>query len=64
MNLEGKTMQIRNIPQKAQIDGVFDFVDLLFELVGLFNALIQAIFNLGQLLNGEQPFPIGTNGII
>jgi len=56
---KGVEMKTKVIPQKAEVDDLFDFIDLLYEIIDLFNVLFQAIYNLGQLLNGESPTNVG-----
>jgi len=36
----------------AAIEDVFDILDLLFQFIDLFNALLAAILNFGNFLNG------------
>jgi len=42
-------------PAPAQVDDIFDMFDVLFEIVNLFNALLDAILNFGDFLNGNRP---------
>ncbi len=43
---------VRRPALASDIDNIFDVLDVLFALIELFNAILEAIRNFGDFLNG------------
>jgi hypothetical protein len=53
MNAKLSGIPAEAIPSKAQgIETIFDFLDVIFNLVDIFNAILEALRNFGNYLNG------------
>ncbi len=37
------------------VNDIFDVFDIFFVIIDLFNAMLAAIFNLGEFINGDNP---------
>jgi len=58
MKRKPESIRAAALPALAQgsghlFDFLFDLVDLIYDIIGIFNAIIEAWINFGDYLNGE-----------